>query len=143
MSAEQNKAIVHRFIEEVISRGNLAVIDELIATNYIYHGSGMEVRGPDGLKQLFTMLRTAFPNWCETIEDMIAEEDKVVFRVVGNGTHQGEFMGISPTGNQVTVAGIDIVRLEGGKIVEHWANFDQMGLMQQLGVIPAPGQTET
>lgn len=140
MSIEQNKTIVRRFIEEVISKGNLAVIDELIAPDYIYHAPGMEVSGPDGMKQLFTMLRTAFPNWHETVEDMIAEGDKVVFRVTGNGTHKGEFMGIPPTGKQVTMKGIDIVHIEGGKLVEHWANFDQLSLMQQLGVIPAPEQ---
>jgi predicted ester cyclase len=141
MSAETNKALVRRFVEQIISEGNLAVADELIATNYIYYGPGMEVSGPDGIKQLFTMLRGAFPNWYETIEDLIAEGDKVVFRVTGHGTHQGEFMGIPPTGRQVTVKGIDIVSITAGQIVEHWANFDQLGMLQQLGVIPAPEQT--
>jgi steroid delta-isomerase-like uncharacterized protein len=140
MSTEQNKAVVHRFIEEVINKGNLAVIDELLAPTYIYHAPSMEVSGPDGMKQLFTMLRTAFPDWYETTEDLIAEDDKVVFHVTGHGTHTGEFMGIPPTGKQVTMTGIDIVRIEGGKLVEHWANFDQLGLMQQLGVVPAPEQ---
>jgi predicted ester cyclase len=101
----------------------------------------MEVHGPEGLKQLFTMLRTAFPDWSETIEDLMAEEDRVVFRVTGQGTHQGEFMGIPATGKPVTRPGIDIVRNVDGKLVEHWANIDQLGMMQQLGVIPPPGQS--
>jgi predicted ester cyclase len=140
MSSEDNKTLVRRFIEEVIGQGNLAILDELLASTYVYHAPGMEVSGPTGLKQVFTMLRTAFPDWYETTEDMIAEDDKVVFRVTGQGTHQGNFMGIAPTGRQVTMSGIDIVRIEGNKLVEHWAVFDQMGMMQQLGVIPATGQ---
>jgi steroid delta-isomerase-like uncharacterized protein len=136
MSTEDNKAIVRRFIEEVIGQGNLTVVDELLAAGYTYHAPGMEVRDPDGMKQVFMMLRTAFPDWYETTEDLIAEGNKVVFRVTGRGTHKGDFMGIPPTGKQVTMSGIDIVRIEGGKLVEHWANFDQMGMMQQLGVIP-------
>jgi steroid delta-isomerase-like uncharacterized protein len=140
MTTEENKAIVRRLIDEVISQGNLAVLDELLAPTYIYHAPGMEVRGSDGMKQVFTMLRSAFPDWRETTEDLIAETDKVVFRVTGYGTHHGDFMGIPATGKQVAMQGIDIVRVEGGKLVEHWANFDQLGLMQQLGVIPPPGQ---
>ena len=140
MSAAANKALVRRFVEQVISQGNLAVVDELVAGDYVYHGPGMQVGGPDGLKQLFTMLRAAFPDWQETLEDLIADGDKVVFRVTGHGTHQGEFMGLPPTGKRVTVAGIDLVRIEAGKLSEHWANFDQLGLLQQLGAIPAPGQ---
>jgi predicted ester cyclase len=138
MSTEENAALVRRFVEEVISRGNLALADELIAADYVYYGPGMEVSGPDGIKQLFVMLRAAFPDWRENIEDLISEGNKVVFRVTGYGTHEGEFMGLPPTGNRVTVGGIDIVRTEGGKIVEHWANFDRLGMMQQLGAVPSP-----
>ena len=140
MSTEENKALVRRFVAEVISQGDLAVVDDLLAATYTYHGPGMEVSGPEGMKHLFTMLRTAFPDWAETIEELIAEGDTVVFRVTGYGTHHGEFLGIPPTGQQVTVPGIDIVRIAGGKLVEHWANFDQLGLLQQIGAIPAPGQ---
>lgn len=139
MVTEENKAIVRRFIEEVIGKGHLAAIDDLLTPTYIYHAPGMEVNGPDGLKQIFTMLRNAFPDWYETTEDLFAEGDKVVFRVTGYGTHQGDFMGIPPTGKRVAMSGIDIVRIEGGKLVEHWAIFDQVGLMQQLGVIPTSG----
>lgn len=138
--AEQNKTIARRFIEEVIGKGNWEVVDELVGANYCYQAPGMEVSGPDGIKQLLGMLRTAFPDWNESIEELLSEGDKVVFRVTGTGTHKGDWMGIPPTGNEVTVKGIDIIRIEGGKIVEHWANFDAMGMMQQLGAVSTPGQ---
>ena len=85
-------------------------------------------------------MHTAFPDIQMNVEDMIAEADKVVARVSVSGTHQGEFMGIDPTGNRVAITGIDILRIADGKIVEHWGNFDDLGMMQQLGVIPEPGQ---
>jgi steroid delta-isomerase-like uncharacterized protein len=138
MSAEQNKAVVRRFIDEVISGGNVDLIDELVAPDYVYHGPGMEVPGPEGLKQVFTMLRTAFPDWSESVEELIAEGDRVVFRVTGRGTHRGDFMGVPPTGKAVTMPGIDIVRIVDGRLAEHWAQFDQIGMMRQLGVMPAP-----
>jgi steroid delta-isomerase-like uncharacterized protein len=137
------KAVARRFIDEVINEGNLAAIDDLVAADYIYHGPGMEVRGPDGIRSVFAMLRTAFPDWHETLEDFIAEADRAVFRVTGYGTHQGEFFGIPPTGKRVAMGGLDLVRVEGGKLAEHWANFDQLGLLRQLGAIPAPGQPGT
>jgi predicted ester cyclase len=85
------------------------------------------------------MYRTAFPNIHVTIEDQIAEGDKVVTRWTGHGTHQGELMGIPPTNKAVTVTGIAIDRIVAGKIVEHWENFDQLGMLVQLGVVPPPG----
>jgi steroid delta-isomerase-like uncharacterized protein len=140
MSPDENKTLVRRFIEEVISQGNLAVLTDLLAPHYQYHAPGMEVSGPDGMHQVFSMLRTAFPDWYETIDDLIAEGDKVVFRVTGRGTHRGPFSGIPPMGKQVTMQGIDIVRIADGKLVEHWAIFDQLGMLQQLGAIPRPDQ---
>jgi steroid delta-isomerase-like uncharacterized protein len=139
VSTQENKALVRRFVEEVIGRGDLDLVDELVGDDYTYHGPGMEVPGRDGIKQVFAMLRGAFPDWHETIEDLVAEGDKVVFRVTGRGTHQHAFMGIPPTGKRVVVAGTDVVRVEGGRIVEHWANFDQLGMLRQLGVLPALG----
>jgi predicted ester cyclase len=112
----------------------------VVAATYVYHGPGLEVSGPDAIRGVFAMLREAFPDWHETLEDMIAEGDKVVFRVTGHGTHQGEFFGIPATGTRVTMGGLDLVHVERGRFVEHWANFDQFGLMQQLGAIPAPEQ---
>jgi steroid delta-isomerase-like uncharacterized protein len=136
--AAASKAVARRFVDEVINRGELAAIVDLVTATYVYHGPGLEVRGPEGIKGVMAMLRSAFPDWHETLEDLIAEGDKVVFRVTGHGTHEGEFFGIPATGRQVTMGGLDLVRVEGGRLAEHWANFDQLGLMQQLGAIPAP-----
>lgn len=133
-----NKEVVRRFVDEVINSGRLAVVDELLSDDYRYHAPGMEIEGRDGIKGIFTMLRTAFPDWREEVEDLIAEGDRVVFRVTGTGTHKEEFQGIAATGEEVRIAGIDIVRLEGGRIIEHWAMFDQLGMMRQLGAIPSP-----
>ncbi len=141
MSLEENKAIELRFFEEVVNKGNLAVIDELVAANFVDRCAlpGVE---PDreGYKQFFAMAHSAFPDFHSTLEDMIAEGDKVVQRFTARGTHKGEWMGIAPTGKQIEIGGIAIHRLAGGKIVEDWASMDMLGAMQQLGVIPPPGQ---
>ena len=141
MSIEENKAIVSRATEEIFNKNNLAVVDELYATNFVSHGSDIPGVTPDreGYKQFVTMSRTALPDFHTTIEDMIAEGDKVVQRFTARGTHKGEFMGIPPTGKQVTITGIAIDRIAGGKIVENWVNMDMLGMMVQLGVVPPPG----
>ena len=142
MSAEQNKALVRRFVEEIFNRGNMSVADEIGAPDFVEH----EELPPgipsdrEGVKQLTTMLRSAFPDFKATIDDIIAEGDKVVIRMTWSGTQKGEFMGIPPTGKSVTFGVIDILRIAGGKMVEHWGQMDEMGMMQQLGVIPAPGE---
>ena len=140
MSTEENKAMIRRVWEEVFNKGNLAVADEIMATNYVYHGSGgQEFKGPEGFKQLITMFRTAFPDLRITVEDMFAEGDKVAHRATIRGTHKGDFMGIAPTGKQVTIAAIVISRFVGGKEVEAWANLDQLAMMQQMGIAPPMG----
>jgi steroid delta-isomerase-like uncharacterized protein len=141
MSVEENKTLSRRSFEEIWNQGNLAAIDALYATDQVSHGLGMDVPpGAAGLKQFVTLYRTAYPDTHFTIEDQIAEGDKVATRWTATGTHQGEFMGIAPTSKRVTVTGIAINRIAGGKIVETWNNFDALGQLQQLGVIPAPGQ---
>ena len=140
MSTKENKAMLRRNCEEAFNKGNLAVADENIATNYVYHGSGgQEFKGPEGFKQLVTMFRTAFPDLRITVEDMVAEGDKVAHRATMRGTHKGDLMGIAPTGKQVTIAAIVISRFVGGKEVEAWSNLDQLGMMQQMGVAPPMG----
>lgn len=135
MSTEENKAMIRRVWEEVFNKGDLAVADEIMATNYVYHGSGgQEFKGPEGFKQLITMFRTAFPDLRITVEDMFAEGDKVAHRATIRGTHKGDFMGIAPTGKQVTIAAIVISRFVGGKEVEAWANLDQLAMMQQMEI---------
>ena len=139
--SEENKAIARRSLEEAWNKGELAVIDEIVGPNFVNHDpANPGVRGPEGLKQLVTMYRTAFPDTHFTIEDQMAEGDQVVTRWTARGTHQAELMGIAATNKQVTVTGIGIDRIVGGKIEEAWVNWDTLGLMQQLGVVPAPGE---
>ncbi|MCA1666204.1 MAG: ester cyclase [Thermomicrobia bacterium] len=135
MSADENKALVRRFMEGGL---NLDAVDQFAAPDMIDHSRGGA--GREGLRQALGLFAAAFPDWQTTIEDLIAEGDKVVLRGVGRGTHRGAFMGIAPTGKQVTLPGIHIMRIADGKIVEHWAQLDDLGLMQQLGMAPAPGQ---
>ena len=141
MQTEENKALMHRFYEE-ISNGNLAVVDELIAADVVEHSPFVPGQAPgrQGTKELFTMIRAAFPDLRITVEDMVAEGDKVATRGTMSGTHKGEFMGIAPTGKQVTVGMIEILRIAGGKMVEHWHVVDSLGMMQQLGAVLEPGQ---
>ena len=142
MQSEENKAVVRRFIEEVFGGGNLELIDELFAPHYVLHDPAVpgEVRGPEGIKQYVGMYRGAYPDTRFTIEDQIAEGDEVVTRWTGRGTHQGELMGIPPTGQEVAVTGIEFDRVSGGKFEETWVNYDALRMMQQLGVIPPPEQ---
>ena len=132
--SEQNKAIMRRIYDEVFSKGNLAVVDELVVKDVIEHEEGPQ--GSEGLKQTVTMFRTAFPDLQFSVEDMIAEGDKVVSRITMRGTHKGEFMGIPATGKTITVQAIDIIRFANGKAVEHWGVTDSAAMMEQLGVAP-------
>jgi predicted ester cyclase len=142
MSTEQNKALARRIIEEIISRGNMSVADEVVALDYVGHPTPPGVpAGREGLKLVVTMYRNAFPDLKTTIHDIIAEGDKVVIHMTHSATHKGEFMGIPPTGKSVSFGEISILRFAEGKNVEFWGQTDNMGMMQQLGVIPAPGQS--
>ena len=137
MSAE-NKALVRRGLEEIWNKGNLAVVDELTAANHVAHdpANPSAGRGPQAEKQLVTMYRTALPDIHIAIDEMIADGDKVVTRWTARGTHKGDLMGIAPTGKQVTITGITIDRVAGGKVEESWTNWDTLGMMQQLGAVP-------
>ena len=144
MSVEENRAIVRRFVEEVQSGGNIDAIDELCSPEFINHTAPPGVPSNcEGIKQVMAMFRQAFPDSYFTVEDMVAEGDKVATRKTFRGTHQGEFMGIPPSGQQVSIGLIDIVRISHGKVVEHWAIGDNLGMMQQLGVIGGPRQSNT
>jgi steroid delta-isomerase-like uncharacterized protein len=139
MSIEDNKANVRRGFEAV-NQKNLAVFDELLTPDVVFHSASTTMQGLEAYKQFLSMLFTAFPDLQFTIEDMIAEGDTVVVRYTTRGTHQGAFRGIAPTGKQVSGTGMFIDRIVNGKAVEQWFNGDDLGLLQQLGVIPAPGQ---
>lgn len=138
MSVDENKAVVRRYYEKVLNGGNIQLLEDIAGPEYVEHdpipGQG---NGLEGLKQRVEMLRAAFQP-CFTVEDMIAEGDKVVVRWTNHGTHVSEFMGIPPTGRSFSIAGIDIHRLSGGKMAEHWHVVDLFSQMQQLGMIPEP-----
>ena len=138
MSTEENKANVRRGYEAVNQR-NLAVFDELLTPDIVLHNPSTTIQGLEAYKQFITMYITAFPDLHFTIEDMIAEGDTVVVRYTTRGTHQGNLMGIPPTGKQVSGTGMFIDRIVNGKGVEQWFNTDDLGLLQQLGVVPTMG----
>jgi steroid delta-isomerase-like uncharacterized protein len=139
MSTEENKAMVRR-VMETYSKGqeaSMAVLEELYGPDYVYHGPGAFGNADlAATKQMVRAFFTAFPEQHVTVEDLIAEGDKVVSRYTFRATHQGEFMGVPPTGKGMTVSGIMISRFAGGKWVEDWDSPDALSLMQQLGAIP-------
>jgi steroid delta-isomerase-like uncharacterized protein len=139
MSTDANKALYRRWFDEVVTGRNMAVADELLADDYVLHMPGMP--GPldrEGHKQLLGAYHAAFPDWRETVDMVLAEGDLVVIRVTGSGTHEQAFQGIPPTHRRIQATGVGIGRIRTGKVVESWAEFDALGMMQQLGVIPAP-----
>ena len=137
MSAEHNMSIVRRLMEEDISQGNLAVADEIIDPNFFDHTNPPDMQhGVTGHKAIVALFRASFPDLQWQIDDMLADGDRVVIRTTMRGTQRGEFFGIPPTGKHVIVSGTHMLRLADGKIVEHWGNNDDLGLMRQLGVIP-------
>ena len=138
---EENKALARRLFEDIWNKGNLDAFDEIYAPDIVNHTLPPGIpQGIEGNKMFTKMYLTAFPDTKMTIDLQIAEGDKVVTRWHAQGTHKGELMGIPATGKQATVTGIVIDRIAGGRIVESWGEFDQMGMMQQLGVVPTPGQ---
>ena len=141
VSAEENKAVARRWFEDLFNQGNLEVADEIIASDHVYHDPTLPdiPPGPEGQKQVVNLYRSAFTNAHISVEDQIAEGDRVATRWTGSGTHQGELIGVAPTGNQVTITGISINRISGGKIEESWTNYDALGMMQQIGAAPEPG----
>ena len=140
--SEENKALVRRWFEELFNQGNLDVADEIVAQDHTLHDPTLPdlPSGPEGDKRIVSLYHGAFPDADITVEDLLAEGDSVAARWVGRGTHQGELMGVPASGNRVEVAGITVYRISGGKIAETWTNYDVMGMMQQIGAVPSPGQ---
>jgi steroid delta-isomerase-like uncharacterized protein len=140
--SEQHKALVRRLMEEVWSRGDLGAVDQLVADEYVGHSSAMDpqTRGTEGYKRFFATLRSAFPDFRVTIEDQIAEGDRVVSRWTARATHAGAYAGIPPSGKPGVMTGISLFRVAEGKVVECWTNRDDLGLLQQLGVVPGPAR---
>jgi steroid delta-isomerase-like uncharacterized protein len=141
MSVEENLAIIRRLGEEGWGKGNLAVVDELLAPNFVDHAAELGGGRSDaaGFKEQVREFRAAFPDGHTQVDDLIAADDKVVLRWTDGGTHRGPFLGVAPTGKRVSLTGVDIYRIEHGKIVEYWCSEDIYGLMAQLGVVkPLP-----
>jgi len=138
--SEENKAVVRRFIEEVWNNGNLAAIDELVAEDHVDHDPAQagSPGGREGVRAFVQMYRAAYPDTRIELGEMIAEGDLVAAPWTATGTHQGDLMGIAPTGKSIAVTGIGIDRVSGGKIAESWANYDALGMLAQLGAMPAP-----
>jgi 4-oxalocrotonate tautomerase family enzyme len=136
----QNKAVIRLWLEEAWSKGNYSIASEVIDQNFMVHGAGgQSVRqGPDGVADLVRTWRNAFPDGKMSVDDLVSEGDKVVVRMTWTGTHTGEFYGIKPTGRKVNVSSIGIDRVVNGKITEGWGEVDMLGMMQQLGAVPAP-----
>jgi steroid delta-isomerase-like uncharacterized protein len=142
VSAEENKTIARRWFEEVFNAQNFEVADEITAQDTVNHDPTLTdlPSGPEGDRHVVNLYHGAFPDAQITVEEQIAEGDRVVTRWTGRGTHQGELLGIPPSGNRVEISGITINRISGGKIAETWTNYDALGMMQQIGAVPSPGE---
>jgi steroid delta-isomerase-like uncharacterized protein len=146
MAVEENKALVRREMVELFNHtGNLDAVEEIIAPDYVsYEPTSGQTRGIEGARQFAATFRQAFPDLENTIDDMVAEGDKVVVRFKARGTHDGETEAFGPaTGKRMDITGITIKRVSEGKIAEAWTNFDALGMMQQLGLIPESAQAES
>jgi steroid delta-isomerase-like uncharacterized protein len=141
--SEQNKTLVRRLFDELWNKGNLQVADELIAPTYLHHDDSTPNlgKGPEGEKKRVNLYRTAFHDFRLSIEDLLAEGETVVARWSCRGVHKGELNGIAPTGKQFAITGVTIARFSNGKIVEGFVNWDALGLMRQLGVVPEPAKS--
>jgi steroid delta-isomerase-like uncharacterized protein len=142
--SEQNKTSVRRLFEEVWNKGHVPVADELFAPSYTHHDSSTPDvgRGPESEKKRAILYRNAFPDIRFTVEDITAESETVMARWSCRGTHKGDLNGITPTNKQFNITGISVVRFTNGKMIEGWVNWDALGLMQQLGVVPELGKAK-
>jgi predicted ester cyclase len=140
MSAQENKEKARRFMEEAFGGGKLEVVDEVLDADFVCYDPNSEageVRGAETMKQEIEWFRSAVPDLTYTVEDQVAEGDQVVTRWKATGTHQGEFFGVTPTGNRIEMSGIQIDRFdENGKMVEEWPEYDLLGAMKQMGAVP-------
>jgi steroid delta-isomerase-like uncharacterized protein len=147
MTIEENEAIAHRYYEEVHNTRDLAAVDdlveELLAPDYVHHDP-FPGTAPDseGVKQMFSLFRNAFPDAEFEIEEVVAGENGAAVRWTLRGTHEGDWLGLPPTGRKFEIPGMHMIRTRGGKIVEEWRNADRLALMQQLGAIPSPEQAQ-
>ena len=140
MAAQENKEKARRMMEEAFGGGKLEVVDEVLDPDFVCYDPNSEsgaVRGADTIKQEIEWFRNAIPDLTYTVEDQVAEGDKVVSRYTATGTHQGEFFGVAPSGARIEMSGIQIDRFdENGRMVEEWPEYDMLGAMKQMGAVP-------
>lgn len=137
MPTHQTDSLIRRIFEEAFNQGHLAIVDELLSPNHLAHNAfGGAPNGPQGLKWLITLFRSAFPDLQCTVEDEIHVDDRFAAHWTMRGTHKGSFLGNPPTGRLVVAQGIIFARTENGRIVEDWTLTDQLGILQQLGLVP-------
>jgi steroid delta-isomerase-like uncharacterized protein len=143
MSTEENKAIIRRMTEEFYNQGNVESAERFFAATYVHHDpASPHVRGRDGLKQVVRAFLAGCPDLHITIDQLLAEGDMVTKRWTYHATHTGDLAGLPPTGKRIAMSGLELFRLEGGKIVECWLGYDNLSLMHQLGIIPTPEQAQ-
>jgi len=140
MSIEHTKQLVRRFYTEVVGGGDYSNLGSFVATDYLDHNAAEAGRGPEVVRTHLEAIRTTLPDFTIEIEDIFAEGEYVITRVTGRGTHLGEWMGIKPTGREVRLKGINIDRVERGRIAEHWGEADTIGMLVQMGVDPLAGR---
>lgn len=136
--SDTNEAVVRRFVNEVLNEADYSAMRELVHADYVYRSPDQELHGPEALEDLLTGYRTGLPDMNTAVDDLVVSGDKVVISVTLTGTHKGDLMGIPATGNQVTVHGMVLSRLEDGKIIEEWEMLDMLGMFQQLGGLSLP-----
>jgi predicted ester cyclase len=134
-----NKQVVVSFIDALFSKGDLAAVDQYLDPGFLNHDPPLPgaPAGPEGMRQAAAVFRAAFPDWRSDVEQLVAEGDLVVEVFTARGTHRGELLGAAPTGREVVLRGVNIFRLAGGQIVERWGRLDELGLLRQLGLVPA------
>jgi predicted ester cyclase len=139
-STEENAALIRRFYEEIFNRGNLEVVGNLVASRFVDHIPsplpGQPTQGPEAVKWFASLYRTAFPDLQVSIDELMTVDDRVITRVTWRGTQKGKLLGADPTGKQVRISGIDIARVSGGQLVEHWGQIDVLGMLSQLDFLP-------
>jgi steroid delta-isomerase-like uncharacterized protein len=133
-----NKELVESFIQELFTDGDLSAVDRYLAPSFVNHDPPFPgaPAGADGMRQAAAMFRAALPDWHSEVHQMVAEGDVVVERFTASGTHRSELMGVAATGKTISLPGINIFRLEDGKIVERWGQLDEVGMLRQLGLVP-------
>lgn len=140
-TAEQNKAFIQRVTEEFYNQGKIELAEQFYASTYVHHDpASPQVRDRDGLKEALRAFRAGCPDLQITTDALFAEGDTVTKRWTYHATHTGDLSGLPPTGRRITMSGLELFRLAGGKIVESWLAYDNLSLMQQLGIIPTPAQ---